>query len=414
MRERPAVAWKRLGLAAAAVAIALALIVALQPRPVPVDIAVVRPGPMEVTVDEEGKTRIKDVYVVSAPVAGKVLRSPVEPGDPVKKSETVVVVMEPTAPSFLDARSRRESEAAVEAARAAVRLAEAELKQMEAELTFAQSELERSRRLSRSNVIPERQSEKARTDFERQAALVTRAKANLELRRRELESAQARLIGPETDPEAVPGGPSTMRTCCVSVRSPVNGRVLKRHLESERVVPAGTPLLDIGDPTNLEVVVDLLSSDAVRIRTGAAAVIEGTGLTEPLSGRVRLIEPAGFTKISALGIEEQRVRTILDLTAPRASLVGLGHEYRVFVRISAWSAQSVIRVPIGALFRSGDRWAVFVTDGRYARHRPIEIGHRNSAFAEVVSGLKSGERIILHPSDRISDGVRIEQRADGR
>jgi len=388
-----------------AVLVGVALLLMLRPRPVPVDMARLDVGPMRVTVDEEGKTRIKEVYVVSAPVAGRVLRAPFDPGDKVQKDKSVVAVVEPTDPAFLDVRTRSEVEAQVSAARAAVDLADAEVRQAETEVAWAASELTRAQALASSRTVSERSLERTRLDLDSKRAALVRAKAARELRNAELASASARLIGPETSRTG-----TGKRTCCVEVRAPVSGEVLRKLQDSETVVLPGAPLVEVGDPSNLEIVVELLSSDAVKIAAGADATIEGTGLATALAATVRRIEPSGFTKVSALGIEEQRVKTILDFKGSPQEHIALGHEFRVFARITTWSADKALRVPLGALFRHGDRWAVFkVVDGR-ARMSDLEIGHRNAEFAEVLAGAAAGEQIILHPSDRVADGTRVAAR----
>lgn len=388
-----------------ALAVLTALAVALWPRAVPVDTALVTRGPMRVTVDEEGKSRIKDVYVVSAPASGRVLRSSLEAGDEVRKDETIVAVIEPGAPPFLDLRGRRELEAQIEAARAAVELAKAEVAQVRSELEFAERELKRATSLSRTQIIPERSLEKARLDAETRKAALARAEANQELRQRELESAIARRTGPD-DPDVF----AESASCCVTVRAPVSGRVLKIVQESEQVVAQGSPLLEVGNPENLELIVELLSADAVKVRPGAAASIEGWG-GDPLAAKVERVEPAGFTKVSALGIEEQRVRVVLSLAASPDQHSRLGHDYRVFVRITVHEAADALLVPLGALFRHREAWAVFVFEGGRARLRTIEVGHRNATHAEVVKGLTAGQRVIQHPSDRIVEGVRVAERS---
>lgn len=397
--------WIKRGLLfALMVAIAAGLTNALLPQPIAVDTAAVTRGPLEVTIDEEGRTRIREVYTVSAPVAGKVLRSPLEVGDSVTKDETVTAIIRPTAPAFHDVRTRRELQAAVAAAEAAVAVADVEVIRRQSELQFAESELARARLLGERNAIPQRTLEKTELDVQLARAALQQARANRELRKRELESARARLVGPEDLPNADDS------ECCIAVRAPASGKVLKLMHESEQVVQAGEPLLEIGDPHDLEIVVDLLSADAVRIARGAAARIENWGGDHDLHAVVERIDPAGFTKVSALGIEEQRVNVILRITDPPERWRQLGHEFRVYVRITAWRSENVLRVPIGALFRSGDRWAVFVFDDGRARLTPIELGHRNSEMAQVLSGLAAGERVILHPSDRIVDGSSVVER----
>ena len=382
------------------------------PRPIPVDIATATTGPMGVTVDDEAKTRVRHVYTVAAPVAGKVLRishpgrddeASRHIGDQVTAGETIVAVMQPMPPSFLDVRSREELQAAVTAAEAAVKLAEAEVRRVEAALGFSRDDLKRAQSLARSNTISAKALEKAQLDVETNAAALASAKAQLDVRRSEQAMAAARLIDPAS--ASTPTSPG----CCVQVRAPVTGRVLKIIQDSEAPVLAGTPLIEIGDPLDLEVVAELLSTDAVRIKPGAPVLIDGWG-GPPIKGRVTRVDPAGFLKVSALGIEEQRVRTVIDFVDPPAAWSQLGHEFRVIVHVTVWSAENVLTVPVSALFRKGDDWAVFaIRDGR-ARTTPVQIGQRNNRVAEVVSGLSVGDQVVLHPSDRISDGVAVAER----
>ena len=380
---------------------------ALWPKAVLVDLATVRKAPLTVSVDEEGKTRIKDVFIVSAPVAGTMRRNPLLAGDAVERDRTIVAAIQPAAPPFLDFRTRAEAAARLKAAEATVLLAEAELAQARSELTFAESELNRAAALLRTNVVAARAHEKATIDVAVRKAAVAKAEANVAVRRREQDSAKARLLGPDDDKAAG----VLDADCCLEVRSPESGRVLKVLVTSEQVVQIGTPLVELGNPRSLEIVVDLLSTDAVKIREGATATVDGWGGSQRLPARVRRIESAGFTKVSALGIEEQRVRVVLDLL-PEANRIehGLGHEFRVFVRISEWHADDALTVPIGALFRHDGRWAVFRVEGGRAVMTPIGIGRRNSDVAEVVLGLSPGDRIVLHPSDRVASGVRVAPR----
>ena len=393
--------------AAGALVLLFGLVIALRPAPVQVDLTTVTHGPLRVTVDEEGKARVKEVFVVSAPVSGKLRRSPFDPGDRVVKDETVIAVIEPAAPIFLDVRTRKEAEAQVAAAEAAVGLATAEVRQAESELAWATSELQRAEALARSRTVPERTLERARLELDKQRASLARANANLEVRRSELATANAHLIGPER----ATGAPSAPSQCCVEVRAPQSGQVLRELQESERVVLAGSPLFEIGNAADLDVVVELLSSDAVRVSPGAESTIESTGLEAPIRARVRLIEPAGFTKISALGIEEQRVRVFLNLESPAEAWKRLGHNYRVYARITVWSSLDALRVPLSALFRRGNGWAVYRMEGGKAALAIVDIGHRNSDFAELLSGLKPQDVVVLHPGDRIVAGTRISRRA---
>lgn len=396
--------WKkRIGWAVVLALVLLGAVWFAAPRPVLVDIAAVTSGPMEVTVDDEAKTRVRDIYVVSAPVAGRVLRSPRRVGDAVTADETIVAAMQPAAPGLLDARSREELQAALAASEAAVRFAEAEVRRIETALEFARTELARAETLLRTNATPIKAVDKARFDVDTYAAALASAKAQLDVRRHELHNVNARLVDPNI---SLQQGPA----CCVQIRAPVTGRVLKINLESESVVPAGTPLIEIGDPANLEVVADLLSTDAVQIKIDAPVRIDGWGGTS-LRGRVTRVDPAGFLKVSALGIEEQRVRTVIELLDSPEAWSRLGHDYRVIAHIVVWKSDNVLTVPVGALFRNGDKWAVFaMKDGR-ARMTEVRIGRRNSRVAEVLSGLAAGDKVVLHPSDRIADGASISPRS---
>jgi len=375
---------------------------ALWPKPVSVDVAEITRGPLEVTVEDEGVTRIREVYTVSSTLSGKVTRSPRKTGDAVIANETIVAEIAPTEPTFLDVRSRRVAEFVVRAAEAAVRLAEAEVAQNQTQLDFARSDLDRATQLAARKTISQRALEKASVDVTTAEAALQSAKASLEVRRRELEAARAQLIQPGAEAEKP-------ANCCVQVLAPVSGRVLKVITESETVVQAGTALLEIGDPTDLEVVVDLLSRDAVRVRPGAKAVIDNWG-GKPLNATVERIDPAAFTKVSALGIEEQRVKTILKIDSPKNEWTELGHEFRIVARITVWQDDNAVMVPLAALFREGDDWAVFKIDGTAARLQKVGIGERNLHVAEVIEGLAPGDRVILHPSDTVSDGVEIVER----
>lgn len=375
---------------------------ALWPKPVPVDLAPITDGPMSVTIDEEGKTRIRDIFTVSAPVSGHMLRPSVKAGNVVEAGTTALVAIEPSVPPFLDARTRSELEASLKASEAAVTLAEANLETAQSELAFAEDELVRARRLARSGTIPNRQLDQ--TEHKAIAARSARsaAAANVEMRRRERDALVARL-GTGTASEPTAG-------CCVTVTAPASGRVLTVLADSARDIAAGTPILEIGDPANLEIVVELLSTDAVQVAEGAPVEISSWGGLGSLTGVLRRIEPAGFTKVSALGIEEQRVRVLIDLTSPPEAYARLGHDFRVFVQIASWSSTNALRVPIAALFRLGQDWAVYRYELGKARVAPVKIGHRNDDVAEVLDGLAASDRVILHPSDLVADGARVTER----
>jgi HlyD family secretion protein len=371
---------------------------ALWPRPVAVETAILAPQTLKVVVEDEGKSRIRDVFTVSAPIPGQMMRVDLMSGDAVEADKTIVATLRPVTPTLLDSRALRIAEAAVAAAQAGVDLSLAQLRQAEAQLSFMRSEMQRAETLAERGTISPRSLEKARLDVDTAQAAVESARAAQMVRRRELESAEAALsqgLRPQGDGQ-----------CCVEVRAPVSGRVLRVLTESEQVVPAGTPLVEIGDPDDLEIVADILSRDAVRIAPGAGAEILGWG-GDPRPAHVVRIDPSAETKVSALGIEEQRVNVVLGLDGPHQAWERLGHGFRVVVRIDLWQGEDILAVPIAALFRQGDRWAVFVAEGGRARLRPIAIGERNDSFAEVREGLAAGDAVILHPSDRIEEGVAI-------
>jgi HlyD family secretion protein len=390
----------------------LALVIAgfawlLWPEPIQVDVARASIGHMEVTVDEEGVNRIKDVYVVSAPVSGRVERAPREVGDRVMAGSTVVATFRPATPSILDPRTRLELQRSVEAARAAKDLATAELHRAEAGLTFAEAALRRTQTLSDRRVVSPSTLEKAQLDADVARQQVETAKAQLDVRNHDLEVAEARLI----DPDAASGAAAD--ECCMTLTAPVNGIVLRTRQINEQIVPAGTPLVEIGNPLDTEITADLLSTDAVKVRAGDPATITGWGGGQTLKAKVTRVDPAAFTKVSALGIEEQRVRVVLEVLEPPAQWTGLGHEYRVFVHITIWQSDNVLRVPLGALFRSGGQWAAFrVVDG-HAKLTSVRIEQMNAANVQIVDGLKTGDVVILHPSDQITDGAAIQIRPTG-
>jgi HlyD family secretion protein len=372
---------------------------ALWPQPPEVEIAKIGSQSIAVTIDEEGKSRIRDVFTVSAPIAGQLLRLSLHAGDMVTSGTSVVASIRPVAPDLLDARSRKVAEAAIEAARAGVDLANAQLQQAEAQLTFLEGELGRATKLVNQGTISERAFEKATLDVAVARAEAESARASLMVRKRELERAQAVLIE---------SGAST-QSCCVEVMAPASGEILRVLTENEQVVQAGTPLVEIGDSADLEIVADLLSRDAVRISAGATATVEGWG-GKPIAARVSRIDPAAVTKVSALGIEEQRVPVILKLLGEAEERRRLGHAFRVLVRVVAWQGENLRAVPMGALFRRGDGWAVFTVEAGRARLRAVEIGEHNADFAEVRKGLDTGDAVILHPADTISDGLEVKVR----
>jgi HlyD family secretion protein len=387
-----------------AAALLLGLIAAFRPRAVPVDLAAVEGGPMRVTIDEKAETRVKDSFVVSAPIPGRVLRARLEAGDPVIAGETIVASIEPADPTLLDPRAQAEAEAAIEAARSALTLAEAEREQAVAELDFATAELARMRALFERGAASRQAVDQAERAFRTRRAARLTADAALDVRRHEFDVARARLItAVDTQGLASP-------CACADLTAPVTGRVLKLFQESEALVASGTPLLEIGNPAELEIVAELLSEDAVRVTPGQRVIVDRWGGSDPLEGRIRRVEPYGFTKVSALGIEEQRVNVLIDLTGPPERHAALGHGYRVEVRIVVWETDAALQVPLTALFRRGEDWALFANEDGRARLRSVSVGQRNGLTAELRSGVSAGDRVVLHPSDRIADGTRIEPR----
>ncbi|MFI0376044.1 MAG: efflux RND transporter periplasmic adaptor subunit [Candidatus Thiodiazotropha sp.] len=397
--------WKRILLWSLLSLILIGTLVwAFTPKPIPVDLLTLSPGELVVTVDEEGETRVEDVFVLSAPISGRAMRIDAEVGDEVVAAETLIAEIEPIDPTLLDPRSEAQARADIRAAEANLILAEATVKEARVELAFALSELKRARSLRQDAVISERELEAAeRTHQTRQAALET-AIATRQARQAELERARAQLISPvETR--------NNSEACqSVPIKAPVNGRILKILHKSEGVVNAGVPLVEIGDPTELEIVADLLSSDAVKVQTGQRVIIENWGGETDLAGIVRRVEPFGFTKVSALGIEEQRVNVIIDFTSPKEAWSRIAHGYQVDVRIVLWRGSGVLKLPLTALFRNGDEWAVFVVHEGKASQRRVTLGKRTGLEAEVLSGLSDGERVVVHPGDRIAEGVDVEAR----
>jgi HlyD family secretion protein len=371
------------------------------PAAVPVDVAEVTQGPMSVRVTTEGSTRVKDIYALSAPVAGRLLRIAAKAGDAVIAGQTELAVIEPADPSILDKRSRAEAEAQVQAAVDALALAAAEVERAQAQLTFAKTELDRAVLLRKNETIAQRALDVATLEVATREAALKSSEATARVRSHELETARARLITPTTE-----GGGEA---CCVSLSAPVDGQVLRVLTQSEGVVQVGTPLLEVGDPRRLEVVADVLTSDAARLREGAEVVISKWGGAD-LQGQVRRIEPFGYTKVSVLGIEEQRVDVIVDFVDLGTVPAMLGHGFRVEVGVLEWQADAVVKAPLSALFRIQGGWAVFLYDDGHARLAPVEVGHMNGNEAEIEAGLSVGDRVIIHPGDRVTDGVSVTLR----
>jgi HlyD family secretion protein len=392
-----------------------ALAWAFWPRAVPVDVATVVRGPMRVTVDEDGRTRIKERYVVSAPLAGRTLRTQLHPGDPVAAGRTVVAAIEPTDPALLDVRAQAEAEARLNAATAARDQAVPRLERARAAHDYAAGDLRRVRRTFETRSGTGRELDAAE-EKERAAYQELRA-AEFALRiaeyERDLAQAALKHTRPDGGARAVPADsagvdPGKTR---FEIRSPIGGRVLRVFQESSTVVTPGTRLLEVGDPADLEVEIDVLSRDAVRITPGAKVLLEDWGSSVPLTARVRVVEPAAFTKISSLGVEEQRVYVVADFVDAPDTRPTLGDAYRVEARVVVWESTDVLKVPSGALVREGDEWAVFAIVNGRASLRRIKLGHLNATEAEVLEGLSEGDRLISYPSDRVRDDLRVVPRS---
>ena len=393
---------KRIGLVVSILVIVAAFYFAMREKPILVDVAIIKQEPMSVTIDEEGETRVRDVYTVSSPIAGHLSRTTLEEGETVVAHDTIIASIHPLDPPFLDERTRAEYFAFAEAARSGVAVSEVELTRATMAYELSLSEYRRALRLAKTNVISQSHLEKVENEMKLLKAQVDSAKAVIRLRNAELVSAEARLKQPSDvnrDPDS--------KDCCVNITSPESGVVLKILARSEQAVSSGTRIAEIGDPKNLEIVVDLLSSDAPKIAIGSDVEISEWGGESKLEAVVRRIDPAGFTKVSSLGIEEQRVNAVLDLkSVPDA----LGHGYRVLAKLVIWSQNDVLQVPIGALFRSNGAWTVFAIENGYASLRQISVGQMNNHRAQVLDGLTDGDQVVLYPNDLLEDGSLVEER----
>lgn len=385
--------------ALAGLIVAAALAWALWPRPMKVETAVIARHQISVMVEDEGKSRVRDVFVVSAPIAGELARIALQPGDRVVADSTILATIKPASPSLLDKRAKLVAETAIDAAKAAVDLATAQLHQAEAQSAFTKSEQRRAEILKHQGTISETTYDKAVLDASLAAADEDRARANLAVQQQQYESARA-VIFP------VSSG-SGQGACCVDVFAPASGQVLRVVTESAQVVQVGTPLLEIGDIRDLEIAVDFLSRDAVRIAIGDRATIDGWG-GPALAAKVSRIDPVAITKVSALGIEEQRVSVVLKLEDANNFKPSLGHNFRVVAHVEVWQGDNLLAVPVGALFRVGPDWATFVISDSTVHLQKITLGQKNDDFAEVTSGLKEGDTVVIHPSDLLVDGAKVE------
>lgn len=400
---------RRIGVLLLAAAVAAGLAYAFRTQPVEVEVADVARGDVRVTVDEEGRTRVRERYLVAAPLGGRLRRVELHAGDAVRAGASVLAVLDPPRPEFLDERERRQAEAQVDVAKAAIERASAEADRAVVDEQHAAREVDRVRRLREAGAASAEEHDAAEHAARVAAEDVRRARRAVRVAEFERAFAEAALAATRPDEVAAPAAEG------LAIRSPIDGVVLRVLQESESVVAAGAPLLEIGDASDLEVVAEILTRDAVRITPGASADLADWGGGVPLEARVRRVEPGAFTKVSALGVEEQRVLVVLDLVDPApAALARLGDGYRVEVRILVDEARDVVVVPTGALFRSGEDWAVYRLAGETVEVRALVAGRSDGRATEVLSGLAEGDRVVLHPGDRVAPGVRVMIRASAR
>ncbi|MEI6494045.1 MAG: HlyD family efflux transporter periplasmic adaptor subunit [Verrucomicrobiota bacterium] len=392
---------RRAILCAAGLAIAAFIVTGLMPKPVEVEMGTVTRGPLTVSVLEEGKTRIRDRYVVSPPVAGYLRRPAVRAGDAIVAGETLLAVIQASPSGFLDPRTRAQAEAAVRSAEAALQQRNEQAQSATAELDLARKELARAEQLRKKGAIAVQEFDTASNHVDMLGKQVGSTHFALKVAEFELEQAKAALVQ-ATGESAGSGQP-------IEIRAPVSGFVLNVLEESAKPVTPGLPIMEVGDPKNLEAEIELLSSDAVNVRPGADVSIEQWGGGQPLRGKVALVEPGGFLKVSALGVEEQRVKVRVNFVDLPEGV--LGDRFRVEARIVTWTSDNVLQVPTGALFRRGNEWMTFVVAGGRATLTKVGIGHSNGISAEVMDGLSAGQKVILHPPDTVSDGVAVRPRS---
>ena len=396
-KTQPRSRWRRrLPVVGALVVIAL-IVVGLWPRAVPVEVSTVSRGPLIVTVDEEGMTRVRNRYVVSAPVAGQLRRIDWKAGARVKAGKTELAVLETSGADFLDARTQAQVEARVRAAEAAREAAMAQRDRARAAARMFTSDFDRVKALRAQQVLSAQEFDIAQMRAETAAQEARAAEFGVKVAEFELQQARALLTRGKPGDGAEP----------LIVTSPVDGLILRVFQESARVVPAGFPLMEVGDPTDIEARIEVLSRDGVAIQPGARVMLEQWGGPEPLNARVRLVEPSGFTKISALGVEEQRVYVVVDLTDPVSRREALGDNYRVEARIVVWENPDTLRIPAGALFQQGGEWRTFAVESGRARLRTLSVGRSNGVETEVLSGLSEGAQVVVYPGDKVTDGTRV-------
>jgi len=373
------------------------------PRPIDVDTARIRLGPIAETVADQGTARVRQAYVVSAPVGGQLERVALEIGDRVIANQTIVARLRPTEPEFLDPRARAQAESAVQAARAALESATAQRDRLAADAVRTRDQLRRTSGLAKQDVVAPQELETAQADADQAASAVRAADADILTRRANLASAQSALASPQAAASQV-----------ITVTSPASGVVTHLLQQSERTVVVGTPLVEIGDTGGLEAAIEFLSQDAVKIRPGQKADIYNWGGPADIPAEVRRVEPQGFTKVSALGVEEQRTLVILQFTAPPTAWAGLAPAYRVWARVYLRQLPSVMLAPLGALVRDSGNWAVYRIEQQRAQLQPVQVGVLTDRDAEILSGLKPSDVVIVYPSDLVHDGLRVQSRAAAR
>jgi HlyD family secretion protein len=390
---------RKAGLGLGLVAVAAGVAWALRPRPVPVDLVSVTRGPLSLVIEESGVTRVKDRFVVSVPVSGSLSRLSFEPGDQVREGDPLAELA-PLSSPLLDERTRAEAEARLDAAASALGQARAQVARATVARDQAEQDLQRTRQLSKSGSLAQQALEQAEFALRIRGEELSSAIFAEKIAKEELRIARVSL-GRGTTP--------TGRDRHVDVLAPASGQVLRVHHKSAGVVQAGTALVEVGDPAALEIVVDLLTTDAVSIAAGTKVSIGGWG-GKPLDGKVSRVEPSGFTRPSALGVDEQRVNVIVAILNPRQDWSALGDGYRVEARLVLWQSDAAVQVPSGAIFRHGQGWAVFRASGDEARLVPVKLGHRGESAVEIVSGLSPGDLVVSHPGDRVKDRVAVEAR----
>ena len=374
--------------------------VGLWPEPLPAELATVVRGDLTVTVNQEGMTRVKNRYVIASPVAGQLRRIDWKAGASVEAGKTVLAILESGGADLLDVRSLVQAEARVRAAEAAVAQVAAQRARAGANAKLQRDDLVRQKSLFNGGTLSRQEFEMAETRALTTAQEERAAEFAGQIAEFELVQARAFLLRGQPAGAGARGEP-------LVITSPVSGRVLRVFQESERLVPAGLALVEVGDPTDLEARIEVLSRDGVAIQPGARVQLEQWGGPVPLNARVRLVEPSAFTKVSALGVEEQRVYVMVDFTDPLAARSTLGDNYRVEARIETWSAQKILKAPAGALFQRGATWHTYVLAGSKARLRALRVGHGNGLETEILEGLGEGEQVIVYPGDKVGDGARI-------